>query len=126
MSDITQFIRDLNQAWVDNRYDDLYDYYDNAVIMLPPGSSTPIEGIEPIISSYRDFGSSAAIHNFNILEIKAYSWKNIAMCHLQFEVDYEIESGRFKEKGLEVYAIDTSGPKLKVVWRSQFTLQTNA
>lgn len=47
------------------------------------------------------------------------------MCHLKFEVDYEIESGRFREEGLEVYAIDTSGQKPKVVWRKQLTLQTN-
>ncbi|NOZ60333.1 MAG: hypothetical protein GXO74_01490 [Calditrichaeota bacterium] len=126
MTNIEQFIRDLNKAWLDGRYDDLYDYYDNAVVMLPPGSSTPIVGIEPMVESYRKFGSSCTIHKFAIAEITLYSWKKVAMCHLKFEIDYEIKSGRFREEGLEIYAIDTSGAKPKVVWRTQLTLQTNA
>lgn len=26
MTDIKQFIRNLNEAWIDSRYDDLYEY----------------------------------------------------------------------------------------------------
>ncbi len=125
MTNIEQFIRDLNQAWLDGRYDDLYDYYDPAVVMLPPGSDTPVVGIGPLVESYRQFGSSATLHKFDITEITLYSWNNLTMCHLKFEVDYEIESGRFREEGLDIYAINSSGIKPKVVWRTQLALQAN-
>jgi hypothetical protein len=122
MTDLKQFIRDLNETWQYHRYDDLYEYFHDNVVLLPPGSGEPIVGIEPMVQSYRQFGSMATIHGFEITDLTLYNYNSVAMCHLRFHVDYEIESGRFREDGMDVYAIDVSGPKPKVVWRSQVTL----
>lgn len=125
MKDIKKFIRDLTKTWRSFRYDDLYEYFHEKVVMLPPGTNQPIEGIEPMVESYRQFGSMGTIHKFDITDLKLYHYESVAICHMQFEVDYEIESGRFREQGLEVYAIDTSGPKPKIVWRTQVTLDAD-
>ena len=87
MTKIKQFIRDLNQAWLDGRYDDFYDYYDPAVVMLPTGAGMPVVGIKPMVESYRKFGSSGTIHKFDITEITLYGWNKMTMCHFKFEVD---------------------------------------
>ena len=65
------------------------------------------------------------IHKFHINNLTTYDFELLTICHMQFDVDYEIESGRFREEGLEVYTIDTSGSKPKVVWRSQVALNTD-
>ena len=121
MTDLKQFIRELNDTWRDHRFDDLYEYFHDKVVMLPPGSSRPIVGIEPMVQSYREFGSIGTIHGFDITDLTLYYYKPVAICNLRFDVDYEIESGRFREHGLDVYVIDTSGSKPKVVWRTQVT-----
>lgn len=126
MVNIERFIRELNETWMSGRYRDLYEYYDNAVVLLPPGSSEPIVGIDSMVESYRRFGSIATMHGFVIQEIRLYDWGKMTICHLNFEVDYEIKSGRFQEEGLEVYAINTAGPKPKIVWRTQIVLQSGA
>ncbi len=125
IKELEQFIQDLNETWRSARYDDLYEYYHENVVMLPPGSNKPIEGIESMVESYRQFGSFGTIHGFDIADLNFYHYESVTICHMQFEVDYEIESGRFQESGLEIYVIDTSGPKPKIIWRSQVTLNAD-
>jgi ketosteroid isomerase-like protein len=125
MTDLKQFIKELNKAWMEHRYDDLYEYFHEDVVMLPPGSNKPITGIEPMIESYRQFGTMGTIHKFNIADISIYDFKSAAICHVQFDVDYEIEAGRFQEKGLEVNTIVTSGLEPKIIWRTQVIMKTD-
>ncbi len=122
MADIEQFIRGLNAAWMNDRYDELYSYFHDRVVMLPPGSSQPIVGIEPMVESYRQFGSMGTLHSFDIKGLRIFDYGSVVICHLRFDVDYETEAGRFQETGLEIYTIETSGPKPKIVWRSQLSL----
>ncbi len=123
MTNIDKFVRDLNTAWGDHRYEDLYEFFHDDVVMLPPGTSEPIVGIEPMIESYRQFVSMGTIHAFDITNLTVYEYGTFSMCHMRFEVDYEIESGRFREEGLEVYAIDTSGAGPRIVWRTQIAMK---
>lgn len=123
MTDIDKFVRDLNTAWKDRRYEDLYKYFHDDVVMLPPGTGEPIMGIEPMVQSYRQFVSMGTIHSFDITNVTMYEYGAVSMCHMRFDVDYEIESGRFREEGLEVYAIDTSDADPRVVWRTQIAMQ---
>jgi hypothetical protein len=122
MNHLESFIQELNQAWLEGRYADLAEFFAPDVVMLPPGSKTPTLGVEQMIQSYEDFGSSAWVREFQITGLTIYEWNHLAMCHMSFEIDFELDSGRFQEAGLEVYDIDASRPKPKVVWRSQILL----
>lgn len=119
MNDIKKFIYELNQAWRDQRYNDLCNYFHDDVVMLPPDQSEPVVGVGPMVESYKQFGLISTLHQFNITELKLYEYGSVTMCHMQFEIEYEIESSRFQENGLEVYAIDTTELAPKVVWRTQ-------
>lgn len=123
MTDIDKFVRDLNTAWGDHRYEDLYEYFHDDVVLLPPGTSEPIVGIDPMVQSYRQFVSMGTIHAFDITDLTVYEYGTLSMCHMRFKVDYEIESGRLREEGLEIYAIDTSAADPRVVWRTQIAIK---
>ena len=118
-------MRDLNTAWRDHRYKDLYEYFHDDVVMLPPGTGEPVVGIESMVQSYRQFVSMGTIHAFDITNLAVYEYGTVSMCHMRFEVDYEMESGRFREEGMEVYAIDTSGADPRVVWRTQIATKSS-
>ncbi len=122
MTDLKTFIHNLNDAWKNHRFDELYKYFHKEVVMMPPGSAQAVVGIEEMVESYRQFASTATIHSFTIKKIDCYERGRIAMCHVHFEVDYEVESGRFQEEGLEVYTIDLSGRGPKVLWRMQIAI----
>ncbi len=61
MNDLEQFIRDLNHAWTDSRYDELYGYFHKQAVMLPPGSDRPVIGSEAMVQSCRQFGEMAVL-----------------------------------------------------------------
>ena len=119
MADLQQFVTKLNQCWLEQRYEDLSAYFHSDVVMLLPGGATPQVGVVAMIESYRQFGSSATVHQFDTTGIEIYERGPVAMCHLHFSIDYEVESGRFQESGLDVYAIDVSGQDPRIVWRTQ-------
>jgi len=119
MNSVEQFIRNMNAAWLARRYETLYDYFHADVVMIPPGSETPIAGVEPMVQSYRDFGEMGTIHAFKTLEVKVYDYADVCMCHMRYAVDYEIEAGRFSEQGQEIYAVVGAQTDPKIVWRAQ-------
>ena len=88
-TDIEKLVRSLNQAWMESRYDDLYQYF------------------HPDVA------------------IESHTYTGVVICHLTFNVDYEIDSGRFTDSGVETYAIDITGTHPKVVWRSQATVESS-
>ncbi len=82
MINIDKFVRDLNTAWADHRYEDLCEYFHDDVVMLPPGAGEPIVGIEPMVQSYRRFVSMGTIHSFNITNLTVYEYGTFSMCHM--------------------------------------------
>ncbi len=121
-ANVKQFIKELTDTWLEERYDDLYEFFHQDVALLPPGSVAPIIGRELVIDSYRQFASVGTVHKFDILEITLHTYEHTTVCDMLFEVDYELDAGRYHERGLEVYVIDTSGPKFNILWRTQFQL----
>ncbi|MDP6447724.1 MAG: nuclear transport factor 2 family protein [Pirellulaceae bacterium] len=119
MNDLKQFLRDLNQAWQDQRFDDLGEYFHPAVTMMAPGSSSPMVGAESMVASYREFTSMCTVHSCDIGEITLYEYPGVTFAHLRFEIDYELDDERSQAAGVELYAIDTSGAKPQVVYRTQ-------
>lgn len=124
MDDIKTFITQLNKTWQDKKYAELYNFFDQNVLMLPPGSARAVAGVEAMVESYRQFGSMATIYSFDINEMAVYEFGETFICHMQFSVDYEIESGRYQEKGLEVYTIKNDGHSFKIIWRTQISLNS--
>lgn len=122
MNDLEQFLRNMNQAWLAERYDELSDYLDDDVVMLPPGQSEPIVGADSLLESYRQFSAAAKIHHFKIEEIRIFEHPSMAMTHLKFSIDYELEENRNRETGLDICAVSTSGTKPSIVWRTVIVL----
>jgi len=125
--DIERFVRDLNRAWVEERYEDLRAFFDDDVVLLTPGAGDATVGAESMVESYRQFASLATVHGFEVTGVELFARGPVVMAHARFDVDYEISTGRFRESGLEIYAIDVSGDvsgsSPKVVWRTQVVLQ---
>ena len=92
-------------------------------MLLTPGAGVATVGAEAMVESYQQFGSLAKVHGFDVLDVELHARGPVVMAHARFLVDYEISTGRYKETGLEVYAVDVSGSAPKVVWRTQVIFQ---
>lgn len=123
MADLGHFVRDLNATWLAGRLDDLARFFDERVVMLPPGGAPATTGVGPMVDSYRRFFEQATVHAFEVTGVDVFPFDAVTLCHARFTVDYELASERFQEDGLEVYAVDVTGPTPKVVWRTQLTFR---
>jgi ketosteroid isomerase-like protein len=118
MKELETLVRDLIRAWREGRYEDLERFFHPDAVLLPP-EGAPIVGRAPLVESYREFDSVAVVHEFTAHEVIAHAFGGTAVAHMRFGIDYEIDGGRSRESGIEVYAIDTSGSEPLVVWRTQ-------
>lgn len=121
-AEIEAFIRSLNDTWLDGNYDELYAYFAKDCVLLPPEDTEAVVGADLIIDSYRQFGEMGTIHSFVIENIETFTRSDIAVCHVNFEVDYEIDDQRYVETGVDVYVLSVTGTYFQVVWRTQKTL----
>lgn len=125
METTEQFIRNLNDAWINKQFDDLRKYFHDSVVMLPPGATVAITGADNMVESYRQFVDTAKIHAFQTKQISCFNFDSISVCHMPFEIDYEYGGQRSREVGMEVYSIGKFASGLKVVWRTQVPADTN-
>lgn len=123
MNDIDAFVREMNRSWVEGRFEDLARYFDEQVVMLLPGTGKAMVGVGPMVESYREFCAMAHVQRFEIDEIATFPFGDHLMCHAHFTGDYEIPSGRFREEGLEIYAIAVSESSPRILWRTQMALR---
>ena len=119
-------ILSLNEAWRAGRFEELETFYHPDVILLPTDAGIPIAGRAAVVASYREFAEAATLHDFEITSLDCYPFDGATVCHMRFEIEYEIEHGRYRESGLEVYVV-TIGPDAArpvIAWRSQAVLET--
>ncbi|MCB9057140.1 MAG: hypothetical protein H6627_01130 [Calditrichae bacterium] len=124
MDDIKTFIRQLNKIWQDKEYAELYNFFDQNVLMLLPGSTQIVKGVDEMVESFRQFNAMSKIHSFNVTDITSFEFDDTIICHMPFSIDYEIESGRYQEKGMEIYTIMKTDVSFKIIWRTQISLNS--
>ena len=122
----TTHILSLNEAWRAGRFEELAEFYHPDVILLPPDAGLPIAGRTAVVASYQEFAEAATLHDFEITSLDCHPFDGATVCHMRFEIEYEIEHGRFRESGLEVYVVtnDAEAARPVIVWRSQAVLHT--
>jgi ketosteroid isomerase-like protein len=120
-----QHILSLNATWQSGHFDQLANFYHPDVVLLPPDAGAPITGRGEVVASYQEFADAATLHEFQVTSMDTFVFDDTAVCHMRFEIEYETDSGRFRESGLEIYVVvnatsDTTQPA--IVWRSQAVL----
>ncbi len=121
-ANIESFLVALNDTWLDQNFDELYAYFSKDCVLLTPSGSETLEGVEAMVDSYRQFSTLAQINDFGITDIQTFTRSDLAVCHLSFEIDYQIGADRHVEQGMEIYVVSVTGSYLQVVWRTQKAL----
>lgn len=115
---VGQLVRDLNQAWLDGRIDELQRFFaEDVVTALQEGSR--IVGREAVIASFRRFTERATTHSFEEHELVVDTFKSTAVATLRFRILYEVEGDVFDEIGREYLVLERSADGWRVVWRTQ-------
>ncbi|MEO0974227.1 MAG: nuclear transport factor 2 family protein [Pseudomonadota bacterium] len=114
------FVRELNAAWRERRWDDLAQCFDEQVVMLLPFGDETLEGREAMLASYREFVDTAQHIELYIDHMDVRDFGSSAIVHMSFRIEYAIDGEHESTDGLEVYALHADpGRAPRVIWRTQ-------
>lgn len=116
--EVIDSVRAINDAWLHHRFDELSNYFDEAMVLAMPGLEQRVEGRDPIIDSYRDFAGRATIQRFDAEQPRADVVGSTAITTTSFEIEYELEGTRYREGGTDLLIFARIGGRWQVVWRS--------
>lgn len=119
ISEIKNLVRSLTKTWIEKRIEDLYPFFHENVIVMPPGSDKQISGRNDMVESYRQFVNKAVIRNFEEMNLQVNVFNNTAIANLTFKIVYEIQDKVFSEIGIEVLVLNNFNNEWKIVWRTQ-------
>lgn len=116
-----QTVRELNRLWLEGDYEQLGRLFHRDAVLLTPDGERSIVGRDAIVDGYRQFGAMGKINEFEIRALESYPFRASTVCHMHFGIDYEIDSRRYREEGIEVYLLQRAGHRggWKIVWRTQ-------
>ena len=118
-AEVERFVRDLNNAWIEGRCDDLVPLFHDQVVMVPPGTGQRIVGRDAMVDSYRQFLAAAKVHEFRTLDLRADVFGGTAVAALRFEIRYEMQGRVYQERGTDFMVLHRDDSAWQVVWRTQ-------
>ena len=116
---ISQLIRDLNQTWLQGRFDDLHRYYAEDVVMIPPGFQRQIVGRDAMVDSYRQFAQQATVHQFQEEDIDVRLFESTAVVTLRFHIKYDYGGNVQEETCAEILVLLSRDNEWRIAWRTQ-------
>lgn len=119
IGEIKSFVRSLTKTWIEKRIEDLYPFFHEDVIVMPPGSDKQISGRDEMVEGYKQFVNKAVVRNFEELNLQVNVFNNTAIANLTFKIVYEIQDKVYSEIGIEVLILNNFNNEWKVIWRTQ-------
>jgi len=118
MNDLHEIVRNINDAWLHGRFDELRDYFHPDVVLAQPGVAKRMVGRDALIDSYRQFAASATIHSFTTGDVQVDGGGDSAVTTMPWEMDYTIEGQRYQERGWDLLVFGKREGRWVVVWRT--------
>jgi len=116
---VENLVYNLQDAWLNNRPDELEQFYHPNVVLLPPGGGEPVEGREAVIESYARFLQAANVNRFEITGLQVDLFDATALATVRFEIDYSMEKETRREQGIEILVLKRSNESWVIIWRTQ-------
>jgi Domain of unknown function (DUF4440) len=114
---IVALVESVNRAWLEGRYAEIGRYVHEEVMIAPPGVPA-VRGREAFVQSYADFGAAATIHAFEPEAVQVDCWGATAVAQCPYVIDYEIPSGRYKERGTDLLVLSRTDSGWQICWRT--------
>lgn len=116
--EIGELVEAINACWIEGRYEDLRRYFHEEMVLVTPDFRKRLEGVGPIIDSYRDYGEQATVHSFEAEEPRVDVFGTAAITATPFTIEYEFEGARSREAGVDLLMLTREPDGWQVRWRT--------
>jgi|SRR5215471_6859863 len=111
-------VNGINDHWRAKRYEQIGELLSDDVAMAPPGFASRARGREAYVKSYRDYDAAATTIEFSTGEPQVDLSGDTAVVVCPFDVVYELDGQRYRERGHDLLVLSRSSGDWKVVWRT--------
>lgn len=116
--ELVDAVRQLNDAWLNSRFDDLQKFFHPDVVLVHPRFTQRTTGRDALMASYIDFVTQAKIDLFEAGEPQADVTDNVAVSVYPWRMKYQFEKQPYDESGWDILVWNRAREGWVVVWRT--------
>jgi ketosteroid isomerase-like protein len=118
--DLVAFARNLDQCWLEQRFDELAAYLAPDVVFVAAGGARR-DGREAAVESYRAFMALSTIRRFDASGYDVTASGDAAVVEYGWDMAWESEGKAFDARGREVLVLSRGAEGWTVFWRMQLS-----
>ncbi|OHT20965.1 DUF4440 domain-containing protein [Edaphosphingomonas haloaromaticamans] len=115
------FTEAMDRCWLEQRFGDLAAYLAEDVVMVAPGGSQRISGLDAAIESYRAFMRRSEIRAFRAFDHIVTERGPAAVIEYGWHMAWADGDGEHEANGREILALARRDAGWRVIWRMQLT-----
>lgn len=116
-------MRQINQAWLEGRIEDLAPLAHPEIAMALPGFTGSVQGREDFLAGFRDFRRNVTIHEFREHDHHVDVAADTAVATFRYEMVYERSGKRYRSTGRDLWVFQRAGREWIAVWRTMLDLE---
>jgi hypothetical protein len=119
---VASTMREINQAWVEGRVDDLGRMVHPEIVMSLPGFAGRILGSADFLQGFREFCDSATILRFEESDQQIDRISRTAVVAFCYDMLYERSGQRYRATGRDVWVFEETDGRWLAVWRTMLDM----
>jgi hypothetical protein len=116
--EVWQVLQEINDSWVQGRPEDLERHFHPDVVFVAPGFQQRLEGRAACVDSFRDFCSTATVHDYRTANPSVDVVTETAVATYAFEIEYGLGSESFSEAGRDMWVFVRDQDRWLAIWRT--------
>jgi hypothetical protein len=117
MDGIRQTLDHLNQAWRTGRFEDLYQFFAEDVVMKGPGLKEIARGRDALVRSYADFMSKSNVLEYSESNYFANQWETTAIAGYDWSMIWEQGGKTDRGSGQDMFVFERRDSRWVAVLR---------
>ena len=122
-NEVLATLRQINDAWVEGRADDLRKLFHPDIVMQYPGFTGAAEGADALLEGFEDFIKWARIISFDTFDWHAHAAGNTGVAGFVYEMVYERDGQSYRASGRDLWAFTHEGERWLAVWRTMLDVR---
>jgi len=117
-NEVWQILKEINDCWVQGRPEDLEGHLHPDVVFVAPGFEQRLEGRAACVDSFREFCSTAIVHDYRTATPAVDLLGETAIATYGFEIEYGLGSESFSEAGRDIWVFVRDQDRWLAIWRT--------
>jgi ketosteroid isomerase-like protein len=122
-ADVAKAMRQINQAWLNGKVQDLAPVVHAEIVMVFPGFAGRVQGRQTLLAGFADFCQNATIHEFREHDHQVDVTGDTAVVTFQYDMVYERSGARYRSTGRDLWVFQLQDTAWIAVWRTMLDME---